>query len=57
MANKNTAGSFIVRNKEHINRLIDKIDRRSKTGEDRENVDYVWQKHTINDNGERCWSF
>ena len=57
MANKNTTGSLVVRAKTREDRLIEKIDRRTKTGEDRENVDHVWQKYTINKDGSRSWSF
>jgi len=57
MATKNTAGSLVVRANNRIDRLIDKIDRRTKSGEDRENVDHVWQKHTITEEGDRVWSF
>jgi len=41
----------------HIDKLIDKIDERTKNGKDRENVDSTWQKHTINKEGDRVWSF
>jgi hypothetical protein len=57
MANKNTAGSLVHRTKERIDRLVGEIDRRTKTGEDLENVDHVYQNHTVNEDGERCWSF
>ena len=57
MANKNTAGSLVARKMQAIDRLVDKIDRRTKSGEDRENVDRVWQKHTITEEGDRVWSF
>jgi hypothetical protein len=57
MANKNTAGSLVARANDRIDRFIDKIDRRSKSGEDRENVDHVWQKHTVTEEGDRVWSF
>jgi hypothetical protein len=57
MANKNTVGSYVVRKLKAIDHLIDKIDQRTKTGEDRENVDHVFQNHTVNENGERSWSF
>ena len=57
MATKNTAGNTVARNMYKIERLIDEIDRRTKSGEDRENVDHVWQKHTVNENGDRVWSF
>lgn len=57
MANKNTAGNLVVRAANRIDRLIDAIDRRTKSGEDRENVDHVWQKHTITKEGDRVWSF
>jgi len=57
MANKNTVGSLVARKMQAIDRLVDKIDRRTKSGEDRENVDRVWQKHTITEEGDRVWSF
>ena len=57
MANKNTAGSLVVRTKEREDRLIDKIDRRTQSGKDLDNVDPIWNKHTVNENGDRCWSF
>lgn len=41
----------------HMDKLIDKIDGRTKTGKDRENVDSTWQKHTVNKEGARVWSF
>lgn len=57
MANKNYAGSLVYRAELRIDRLNDKIDRRTEDGSDRENVDHVWQNNTKNDNGDRCWSF
>jgi hypothetical protein len=57
MSNKNTTGSLVHRTKERIDRLVGEIDRRTKTGEDRENVDHVYQNHSVNKDGERCWSF
>jgi len=57
MANKNSAGTLVYKNDRYIERLIDKLDRRSKDGSDRENVDQVWQNHSTNENGERVWSF
>ena len=57
MANKNTAVSLVHRTKERIDRLVGEIDRRTKTGDDLENVDHVYQNHTVNEDGERCWSF
>ena len=57
MATKNTAGSYVARKFKAIDRLIDELDRRTKSGEDRENVDSTWQKHTITEEGDRVWSF
>lgn len=57
MANKNTAGNTVARNMHKIERLIDEIDRRTKSGEDRENLDESWHNHTIAANGDRVWSF
>ena len=57
MADKNTNGTRFVIFKNREIRMIDKIDRRSKTGDDRENVDSVWNKHTITAEGDRLWSF
>ena len=57
MANKNTCGSLVYRAKEREDRFVDKIDQRTRNGEDRENVDEVWKNHTINEDGSRSWSF
>lgn len=57
MATKNTAGSLFVGSMRKIDRLIEKIDRRTKSGKDAENVNPVWQKHTITKEGDRVWSF
>ena len=57
MANKNTAGSMLVRNKRFIDKINEVIDRRSANGEDRENVDSHWNNHTLTANGERVWSY
>lgn len=57
MSKKNTAGNAYGNWQKHMDKLIDKIDHRSKNGEDRENVDHVWEKHTINEEGSRVWSF
>ena len=57
MANKNTAGNTVARNLRKIDRLIDTIDRRTKSGEDRENLDRIWHKHTVTAEGDRVWSF
>ena len=57
MATKNSAGSIVARNMRKIERLIETIDRRTKSGDDRENVDETWQKHTVTKEGDRVWSF
>ena len=57
MSNKNTAGSLVHRTEERIDRIIEKIDKRTRTGEDMENVDRVYQNHSVNEDGDRCWSF
>ena len=57
MATKNSAGSLVARNQRKIDRFIETIDRRTQSGHDRENVDEVWQKHTVTKEGDRVWSF
>ena len=57
MATKNSAGTMVYNNNRYIERLNEKLDRRTKDGSDRENVDHVWQNHSVNENGERIWSF
>jgi len=57
MANKNTTGSTWVRFKGREEQLVRVMDRRSKKGEDRENVDPAWNKHKLTAQGERVWSY
>ena len=57
MTTKNSAGTLVYNNNRYIERLNEKLDRRTKDGSDRENVDHVWQNHSTNENGERVWSF
>ena len=57
MANKNTIGNAWLRFKDREQRLLKVIDKRTKDGDDRENVDPAWQKHKITAQGERVWSF
>lgn len=57
MANKNTAGNLLARNKRFIEWLDNKLDERTANGEDRENVDSHWNNHTMTANGERVWSY
>ena len=57
MANKNTAGNTLARNRRFIDRLNTAIDRRDDNGENRENIDSHWNNHTITADGERVWSY
>jgi len=54
---KNKAGKNYYNWLMNMDKLVRTIDRRTENGEDRENVDHVWQQHTINENGDRVWSF
>ncbi len=57
MANKNTTGSTWSRFKDREQRLLKVIDKRTKDGDDRENVDPTWDKHQLTAQGDRIWSF
>ena len=58
MANKNNAGTLVYNNDRYIDRLNDKLDRRTKDGSDRENVDDTFNNfHHVTTSGERVWSF
>ncbi len=57
MANKNTNGTLFNRFKDKEARLAAALDRRTNNGDDRENVDPVWQEHSYTQTGERVWSF
>ena len=57
MANKNTAGNTLARNKRFIDKLHRIIDKREANGENRDNTDSHWNNHTLAANGERVWSF
>jgi len=57
MANKNYSGAQYMRAQDKEDRLLDKIDRRTDKGQDRENIDPVWQKHSYTPDGERVWRF
>jgi hypothetical protein len=50
---KNRAGAMIMRSLQKIDRLHDKIDRRTKKGKN----DRVMSNYTFAKNGERVWSF
>jgi hypothetical protein len=54
---KKTVGNAYHYSQKKIDRLITEMDRRTKTGKDRENVDPTWQKHRLTAQGERVWSF
>jgi len=57
MANKSRVGNAYHYSQKKIDRLITKIDKRTANGEDRENVDPTYSKHTFAANGERVWSY
>ena len=58
MANKNRVGNAYHFNTKKIDRLIAKIDKRTKNGKDRENVDNTYRNHShMTENNERVWSF
>lgn len=58
MANKKNAnGNLFTRYKRREMRLVEILDKRTRNGKDRENVDPVWQKHSFTPEGERVWSF
>jgi hypothetical protein len=54
---KNHTGNLLIRVQDKENRLLEKIDKRTGNGKDMENVDPTWQKHTVNPEGDRVWSF
>ena len=57
MANKNTAGRYVVRTEAMEDRLIDRIDKRDSNGDNMENVDDVFSDYSHTTSGERVWSF
>ena len=57
MSSKKGASNAYMYNQRNIDKMIDIIDKRSKSGKDRENVDPVWKKHRINKKGDRVWTF
>lgn len=58
MANKNTAGRYVVRTEAMEDRLIDRIDKRDANGKNMENIDRSFSNYDrMTDNGERVWSF
>ena len=57
MAKKGTVGNAYHYSMRKIDRIITAIDKRTKNGKDRENVDPTWQRHTVNREGDRVWSF
>lgn len=38
-------------------KFVEKIDHRDKTGKSTEDYDTAMQDYTVNNDGERCWSF
>jgi hypothetical protein len=55
---KKIVGNAYHYSQKKIDRLIDKIDHRTKTGKDRENVDNTYKNHSrMTREGERVWSF
>jgi hypothetical protein len=54
---KNQTGNLVLRTRAKEDRLLEKIDERSGNGKNMENVDHVWKKHTVNQEGDRVWSF
>ncbi len=57
MASKKGASNAYMYNQVKLDKLIGLIDKRTKNGKDRENVDPVWQKHRVNKEGDRVWTF
>ena len=57
MSSKNTVGNAYHYSMRKIDRVIKEIDKRTVNGKDRENVDPTWQKHTVNKEGARVWTF
>jgi hypothetical protein len=57
MANKNTTGNLFTRFKDRETRLVKVMDRRTKDGDDGENVNPKWNKYKFTTQGERVWSF
>jgi hypothetical protein len=57
VANKNYSGARYTRAQDKEDRLIDKIDKRAASGDNRENTDTVYNSYTNMPNGERVWSF
>lgn len=54
---KNYGGALVKRVQDRENRLVNKIDERERRGDNRENTDTVYNNHTVNEEGARCWSF
>ena len=57
MANKNYAGTQLIRAQQKEDRLIDKIDKRESNGNNLSNIDNTFRNYTHSDGGERVWSF
>lgn len=58
MATKNTGGNTLKNFKAKESRLVRIIDKREKTGENKENVDTTFNNfHHMTTDGERVWSF
>jgi len=57
MAKKANVGNSYYKFLKRQERLVKKLDKRSKSGKDRENVDHIFQNHSFTPNGERVWSF
>ncbi len=56
MANKNTTGSTWSRFKDREERLVRVMDKRARSGEDRENTEPT-REYKLTAQGERVWSY
>lgn len=57
MAKKGRVGNAYYYGQRKIDRLIEKIDQREKSGKNRENVDKVFANHSFTKDGAKVWSF
>jgi len=57
MANKNRAGNVVANWQRRENRLIEKMDEREKSSKNVDNVDPIYNKYELKDDGSKVWSF